>query len=132
MTENPSRLPDWLASKPEEIPSSTNAPVKPLTSAHASRNLHVIRRAGMRRILSAATLVAIIVLGLLVAMRFPQTAAAQNAGAQDPPLSFGNNFFVTGDYVVAGAQNLNASFGNDGFGTGIISFPDGNQGIRGT
>jgi hypothetical protein len=86
----------------------------------------------MRRTLSAATLVAIIVLGLLVAMRFPRTAAAQNAGAQDPPLSFGNNFFVTGDYVVAGAQNLNASFGNDGFGTGIISFPDGNRGIRGT
>src|ERR1700688_2210894 len=50
----------------------------------------------------------------------------------NPPLNFGNNFFVTGDYVVAGAQGLNASFGSDGLGTGIISIPDGNPGIRGT
>jgi hypothetical protein len=50
----------------------------------------------------------------------------------NPPLSFGNNYFVTGDYVVAGAQGLNASFGSDGLGTGTISFPDGNPGIRGT
>jgi hypothetical protein len=54
------------------------------------------------------------------------------ATAGDPPLTFGSNYFVTGDYVVAGAQGLNASFGGDGLGTGIISFPDGNRGIRGT
>ena len=66
-------------------------------------------------------------LGLLLVFVFAQTGFAQS----DPPLNFGNNFFVTGDYVVAGANGLNTSFGNDGLGTGIISFPDGNPGIRG-
>ncbi|MGA9805583.1 MAG: hypothetical protein WBQ46_20245, partial [Terriglobales bacterium] len=27
-----------------------------------------------------------------------------------PPLNFGNNFFVTGDYLVAGAYGMNTNF----------------------
>src|SRR6266446_5282812 len=76
---------------------------------------------------------AAIALLLVFGFGFAQTAAAQSGFAQsDPPLNFGTNYFVTGDYVVAGAQGLNASFGSDGLGTGTISFPDGNPGIHGT
>src|SRR4029077_1803963 len=67
-------------------------------------------------------------LGLLLMLGFAPSGFAQDP----PPLNFGNNYFVTGDYVVAGTQGLNASMGSDGLGTGIISFPDGNPGIRGT
>jgi fibronectin type 3 domain-containing protein len=77
---------------------------------------------GRRRIPAA------VALGLLLVFGFAQSGLAQS----DPPLNFGTNYFVTGDFVVAGAQGLNASFGSDGLGTGIISFPDGNPGIRGT
>jgi hypothetical protein len=76
---------------------------------------------------------AAIALGLALLVAFAQTAAAQTgAAASDPPLTFGNNFFTTGDYVVAGAYGLGASFGSDGLGTGTISIPDANPGIRGT
>jgi hypothetical protein len=60
------------------------------------------------------------------------STATQSAFAQaDPPLNFGNNFFVTGDYVVAGAYGMNSHL-NGGFATGTISIPDANPGIRGT
>src|ERR1700674_583871 len=49
-----------------------------------------------------------------------------------PPLNFGNNFFVTGDYVVGGAQGMNTNFANDGTTTGTITIPDANPGITGT
>jgi len=84
-----------------------------------------------RRLLPATIALGLV---LLLVFGFAQTAVAQSASAASTngPLTFGNNFFVTGDYVVAGAQGLNASFGSDGLGTGIISIPDGNPGIRGT
>src|SRR5882672_7960867 len=61
----------------------------------------------------------------------PLSAAAQSAqSASVPcpnggpgPLCFGNNFFVTGDYVVAGAYGLNKQVKN-GFATGTINVPD--------
>jgi hypothetical protein len=75
---------------------------------------------------------ATIALGLLLVIAFAQSAAAQSGAAQsaDGPLNFGNNFFVTGDYVVAGAQNMTTQFSN-GFAVGTISIPDTNPGIRG-
>ena len=62
------------------------------------------------------------------------STAAQSGFAQSSvdQLNFGNNFFVTGDYVVAGAQGMNLNFANDGTTTGTIKFPDGNLGITGT
>lgn len=53
------------------------------------------------------------------------------AQAPDPPLSFGNNFFVTGDYVVAGAYNMTTTF-SGGYAVGTINVPDTkNKGITG-
>jgi hypothetical protein len=54
---------------------------------------------------------------------------------QAPPLNFGNNFFVTGDYIVAGAYNMNQKFttiGGNSYAVGTISVPDTNPGITGT
>jgi hypothetical protein len=42
--------------------------------------------------------------------------------AQTPPLNFGNNYFVTGDYVVAGVGLR--GLGVNGFATGQITMPD--------
>src|SRR5260370_942687 len=64
---------------------------------------------------------ATIALGLLLMFGFAQTAAAQStAAASTAPLSFGNNFFVTGDYVVAGARGMDTNMSN-GFATGTIN-----------
>ncbi len=52
----------------------------------------------------------------------------------DPPLNFGNNFFVTGDYIVAGAYGINTNFttiNGVSYTTGVISVPDPNPGITG-
>src|SRR5882762_1580643 len=68
-----------------------------------------------------------IALGLVLVFGFAQPASAQSANG---PLSFGNNFFVTGDYVVAGAQGMNTNFANDGTTTGTITIPDANPGIQ--
>jgi len=43
--------------------------------------------------------------------------------AQTPPLNFGNNYFVTGDYVVAGV-GLRGLGGANGLATGQITMPD--------
>ena len=51
-------------------------------------------------------------------------------GQTAPPLNFGNNLFVTGDYIVAGAQNMNKTFSN-GYAVGTITIPDPNPGITG-
>src|SRR5712671_449443 len=79
---------------------------------------------------------ATIALGLLLVLVFAQTAAAQlSAAPSTPPLNFGNNFFVTGDYVVAGAYNMTSSFVSVNGVTnakGTINIPDGNPGITGT
>jgi len=62
---------------------------------------------------------------------------AQSVFAQAPnqPLNFGNNFFVTGDYIVAGATGMTTSFttinGNT-YAVGTIAVPDPNPGITGT
>jgi len=68
-----------------------------------------------------------IALGLLLVFGFAQIAAAQSGAASSTngPLTFGNNFFVTGDYVVAGAYNMNVNIAN-GFATGTINVPDKN------
>jgi hypothetical protein len=52
-------------------------------------------------------------------------ALAQTAMAQTDPLNFGNNFFVTGDYVVAGV-GLRGLGNGSGFATGTITMPDAN------
>ena len=46
-------------------------------------------------------------------------------------LQFENNFFVTGDYVVAGAYGLNLVVAS-GYTSGLITVPDVNPGITGT
>ncbi|MGB2897719.1 MAG: hypothetical protein WBB89_00535, partial [Candidatus Acidiferrum sp.] len=60
------------------------------------------------------------------------STSAQSGFAQSTngPLNFGNNFFVTGDYVVAGAQGLNTNFANDGTTKGTINIPDANPGVQ--
>src|SRR3989442_1402221 len=61
-----------------------------------------------------------------------QSGFAQNAAAPDPPpLNFGNNFFVTGDYAVGGVSLIGKS--SSGFATGTISIGgDTNPGVAGT
>ncbi len=49
---------------------------------------------------------------------------------QGSPLNFGDNFFVTGDYIVAGAKYMTTTF-SGGYAVGTISIPDGNPGIHG-
>jgi hypothetical protein len=63
----------------------------------------------------------------------PQLGVAQS----DPPLVFGTNYHVTGDYVVAGAYGMTTNIAN-GFATGTINVPDknpatgmGNPGLTG-
>src|SRR5579862_2114389 len=75
---------------------------------------------GCRLVLAA------VALGLLLVLGFVPSGFAQSANG---PLNFENNFFVTGDYVVAGAQGMNSNFSN-GFTTGTITVPDTNQGIQ--
>ncbi|HXH49237.1 MAG TPA: hypothetical protein VNM47_07810, partial [Terriglobia bacterium] len=50
-------------------------------------------------------------------------AVSQTALAQSDPLNFGNNYFVTGDYVVAGV-GLRGLGGSTGYATGTINMPD--------
>jgi hypothetical protein len=60
--------------------------------------------------------------------------ATQSGFAQTPPLNFSNNFFVTGDYVVAGAYNMTKSFttiNGISYAVGTINVPDTNPGIQG-
>jgi Putative Ig domain len=81
-----------------------------------------------RRVMPAA-----IALGLLLLFGFAQSGFAQNApAAGGPPLTFGNNFFVTGDYAIGGT-GLGKS--NMGFASGTISIGNGkdtNPGVAGT
>jgi hypothetical protein len=75
---------------------------------------------------------AAIALGLLLVLvfGFSRKAAAQFAAAPaDPPLNFGTNYFVTGDYVVAGAYGMTTNISN-GFATGTINVPDANPAIK--
>src|SRR5713101_2615936 len=69
---------------------------------------------------------ATIALGLLLVFGFAQSGFAQSPNG---PLTFGNNFIITGDYVVAGASGLDKQAKN-GFATGTITIPDANPGIQ--
>ena len=60
-------------------------------------------------------------LGVMSVLALAQTALAQIK----PPLNFGNNFFVTGDYVVAGV-GLRGLGDASGYAEGTITMPDGN------
>jgi hypothetical protein len=60
---------------------------------------------------------------------------ATQSGFAQSPLNFSNNFFVTGDYIVAGAYNTTQKFttiNGVSYSIGTISVPDGNPGITGT
>jgi hypothetical protein len=74
----------------------------------------------------------LVLLGLLSTPN--QSGFAQNAtGLGQNPLTFENNFFVTGDYVVAGAQNMTTNFvsiNGNSYANGTIMVPDGNPGIN--
>ena len=58
---------------------------------------------------------------------------ATQPGFAQSPLNFGNNFFVTGDYIVAGAYNMNQNFTTINgvtYAVGTINVPDTNPGIQ--
>jgi hypothetical protein len=74
-----------------------------------------IEKKSWRRLMIAA-----VAFGLMSVLAFTQTARAQTN-----PLNFGNNYFVTGDYVVAGV-GLSGLPQSGGFATGYIHMPDGN------
>src|SRR5579859_6006004 len=78
-----------------------------------------------RRFLSASMAITLVLM-----LGFAKWAAAQSVSAPVAPLTFGNNFFVTGDYIVGGAQGMNSHMSN-GFATGTITIPDANPGITG-
>jgi hypothetical protein len=70
-----------------------------------------------------------IALGVLLILGFAQSGLAQ------APLNFGNNYFVTGDYIVAGAYGMTTNFQTINgvtYAVGTISVPDANPGITGT
>ena len=61
-------------------------------------------------------------------------AATQSGFAQTSPLNFENNFFVTGDYIVAGAYGMNENYTTINgvrYTVGTIAVPDPNPGITG-
>jgi hypothetical protein len=64
---------------------------------------------------------ATIALGLLLVLGFAQSGLAQTT----PPLNFGNNYFVTGDYVVAGVGLR--GLGVNGLATQQFTMPDKNS-----
>src|SRR5438874_3030797 len=67
---------------------------------------------------------------LLVLSLGLQTLAPSALAQTQTPLSFGNNFFVTGDYVVAGAYNMTTSFqpiNGVSYAVGTIRVPDVNS-----
>src|SRR6476661_3559281 len=71
--------------------------------------------------------------GLLLAVVLPQPGFAQSASASNPPLNFGNNFFVTGDYAVGGVSLIGQSNKiYQGYAVGTISIGnDQNPGVKG-
>src|SRR5689334_4452739 len=74
-------------------------------------------------------------LALLVLLGVLPAAAPSGFAQATPPLNFGNNFFVTGDYVVAGAYNMTTKFqtiNGVSYAVGTINVPDNqNLGIQG-
>ena len=73
-------------------------------------------------------------LSLCVLLGTLSTAAQSGFAQADPPLNFGNNFFVTGDYIVAGAYNMNGNFvtiNGQSYTVGTINVPDKSPGAKG-
>jgi hypothetical protein len=89
-----------------------------------------IRKTFMRSLRAGAKLSA--ALTLILVLGLARTAAAQT---NVNPLTFGNNYFVTGDYVVGGAYNMNTNMvtiGSNTYTIGTINIPDANNpGITG-
>lgn len=86
----------------------------------------------MRSMHARVKLPAAFALALILVLGLVRKAGAQFAAAGDPPLNFANNFFVTGDYVVAGAQNMDTNFvtiNGTTYALGTITVPDANPGI---
>ena len=78
-----------------------------------------------RSLLNCQPARATLALGLLLVLGFAHSGLAQAV----PPLSFSNNFFVTGDYIVAGAYNMNQKFttiNGVSYSVGTINVPDKN------
>src|SRR6266852_4969808 len=71
-----------------------------------------------RRLMPAAA-----ALGLLLVLGFAQPALAQTT----PPLTLSNNYFVTGDYVVAGVGLRGTGNTTTNLATGMINMPDPNS-----
>ena len=74
-----------------------------------------------------------IVVALLLLFGLAQKGSPQSAAAPAAPLNFENNFFVTGDYVVAGAYNMNSKMTNMNgitYAVGTINVPDANPAIK--
>src|SRR2546425_6604103 len=73
---------------------------------------------------------------LLLFVGIISTATQSSFAQANPPLNFGNNFFVTGDYIVAGAYGMTQKFetrNGVSYAVGTISVPDSNNmGITGT
>src|SRR5581483_4306339 len=76
-----------------------------------------------RRMPLKRQLVHVLVLLGLLSMVTRSGFAQTTSSSSTAPLSFGNNYFVTGDYVVAGAYNMTTSFSN-GYAVGTINVPD--------
>lgn len=72
--------------------------------------------------LSRRPMRATVALGLLLFIVLAQPGLPQTT----PPLKFGENFFVTGDYVVGGV-GLRGLGDSTGFATGTINIPDANS-----
>src|SRR5262249_34937961 len=87
-------------------------------SSKACRNLDSL--AGISRFQSQLLVV-------LILLAFLTLAPSGLAQAPTPPLNFANNFFVTGDYVVAGAYNMTSKFETKNgitYAVGTINVPD--------
>jgi hypothetical protein len=76
----------------------------------------MVKRFGLVRSFAMIRKTAFVVAAVLI--------AAQIAPAQDQPLNFENNYFVTGDYVIAGWDNKTIAADRAGYATGTISIPD--------
>ena len=85
----------------------------------------------VREMLSPKQLMPLLVLLAIL----PTLAPSGFAQAPNAPLNFGNNFFVTGDYIVAGANGMTTNFttiNGVAYALGTINVPDSNPGITGT
>jgi hypothetical protein len=112
-----------------------NATCRMLPEGRLCYSAAISRRPGSFR-QRARIFMLLVMLPAVSLLAWPQNAPAT------PPLNFGNNFFVTGDYVVAGAYGVNTNFttiNGASYAVGTINVPDKdpstgkpNPGITGT